>query len=121
MAFVLQLIAKLLVVLDDAVVDENDAAALVGVRMGVFAGHRSVGSPARVADPAVAMNRLVDDQLGEVLDATDRLADLEGAVVAEGNTGRIVAAVFQTAQPVQEDGRRFSRADVADNSTHNKL
>ena len=46
----LQLGAQLEVVLDDAVVDDDDVAAAVAVRVGVVVGRLAVRGPARVAD-----------------------------------------------------------------------
>ena len=45
-----QALLELIVVLDDAVVNDGDLAGLVEVRMGVFVGRRAVGGPARVGD-----------------------------------------------------------------------
>src|SRR5438132_244044 len=47
----LQTLAQLQVVLDDAVVDQRDAAVAVGVGMCVVIGWASVGRPSGVADP----------------------------------------------------------------------
>src|SRR5438874_10910861 len=49
-AFALQLFAQRRIIFDHAVVHKRDFSALVKVRMGVFVGHFSMSSPARVAD-----------------------------------------------------------------------
>ena len=54
----LQLVLQLEVVLDDAVVDDDDAAGAVAVRMRVLLGRPSVGRPARVADAVEPVDRL---------------------------------------------------------------
>ena len=54
----LQLLLQVEVVLDDAVVDDDDLAGAVAVRMGVLLGRPAVGRPARVADAVVAGDRL---------------------------------------------------------------
>ena len=55
-ALFLQLLAQLAKILDDAVVDDGDA--LGRMRMRVVLGRPAVGGPARVADAAVAGERL---------------------------------------------------------------
>ena len=57
-AFALELFAERRVIFDHAVVDEGEFAALVEMRMRIFVGHFSMGSPARVAD-AVGAPRAV--------------------------------------------------------------
>ena len=53
-ALPLQLLLQIEVVLDDAVVDDDDLAGAVAVRMGVLLGRPAVRRPARVADAVVA-------------------------------------------------------------------
>ena len=110
--------AELFVVLDHAIVDQHNTAALIGMRVRVFFGHRAMRGPAGVADSAVAVNRVFADQLGEVLDAADGPADFQRAIVAEGHAGGIITAIFETTQPVQKDGRRLGWTNVTDNATH---
>jgi hypothetical protein len=64
------------------------------------------------------VDRFFADQLGEVLDSADGLADLQGAIVAKSDTRGIIAAIFKTTEPVQKDGRRLGWTDVTDNATH---
>ena len=54
----LQLLLQLEVVLDDAVVHDDDAAGAVAVRMRVFLGGAAVRGPARVADAVEPVDRL---------------------------------------------------------------
>ena len=56
--FFLQLLLQLEVVLDDAVVDDDDPAGAVAVRMRVLLGRPAVRRPARVADAVVALERV---------------------------------------------------------------
>ena len=53
-----QLALDLEVVLDDAVVHDDDAAGAVAVRMGVLLGRTAVRGPARVAEAVDARERL---------------------------------------------------------------
>ena len=54
----LQLLLQIEIVLDDAVVDDDDLAGAVAVRMGVLLGRPAVRRPARVADAVVAGDRI---------------------------------------------------------------
>ena len=54
----LQLVLQLEVVLDDAVVHDDDAAGAVAVRVRVLLGRPAVRGPARVADAVQAVDRL---------------------------------------------------------------
>ena len=53
-ALALQLVLQVEVVLDDAVVDDDDLAGAVAVRVRVLLGRPAVRRPARVADAVVA-------------------------------------------------------------------
>ena len=55
--FLLQLLLQIEVVLDDAVVDDDDAAGAVAMRMRVLFGRAAVRRPARVADAVLAVDR----------------------------------------------------------------
>jgi hypothetical protein len=97
----LQFGAELQVILNHAIMHQHDASALVGMRVGILPGHRTMRGPAGMADTAVAVHRLVGHQLRQILDAADRFADLERPIVAQSKPRRIIAAIFQTAQTIQ--------------------
>ena len=89
-----QLLAELLVVLDDPVVDEGQPPALIRVGMRIFLRDAPVRCPAGVADSGVAVHRVLLDDFREVRDTPDGLADLERSAVENGDPGRIIPAVF---------------------------
>ena len=62
----LQLVLQLEIVLDDAVVDDDDAAGAVAVRVRVLLGRPAVRGPARVADAVEPVDRLGADGVLEV-------------------------------------------------------
>ena len=70
----MQLVLQLEVVLDDAVVDDDGAAGVVAVRVGVLFGGPAVGGPARVADAVVAGERRRLQDVLEVATACRRCA-----------------------------------------------
>ena len=97
-----ELLFQLDVILDDAVVDHHDFAGAIAVRMGVFLGGAAVRGPARVADAVDAVERRDADRFFEIAQLARGAADFELAVVADdGDAGRIVAAIFEAAQAIQ--------------------
>jgi hypothetical protein len=112
--------AQLAEVLDDPVVDHRDARRLVGVGVGVALDRRAVGRPARVAE------REVGPQTGGVnfFDEVDKLAlgahHGQGAAGVDRESGRVVAAILETAQRLEHDRHRLARADITDDAAHEK-
>ena len=109
------------VVLDDAVVDDDDLAGAVAVRVRVLLGRPAVRRPARVADAVVAGERVGADDLLEVRQLAGAAAQVDRAVADDRDAGRVVAAVLEPPQPVDEDGHDVLRSDVADDSAHDGL
>ena len=73
----LQLVLQLEVVLDDAVVDDDDAAGAVAVRVRVLLGGPAVRGPAGVADAVDAVDRLDPDRVFEVRQLAGRAPQLD--------------------------------------------
>src|ERR1700730_19102271 len=57
MAFALEPLFQLEIILDNAVVDDNNLTGAIAVRVGVFLGGAAVGGPAGVADSIGAFDR----------------------------------------------------------------
>ena len=106
------------VVLDDAVVDEGDRAAAVGVRVGVVLARPAVGRPAGVPDAAGAGERMEADLLGQVADLALDPPPPDPVAVEDGDAGRVVAAVLEPPQSLDEVGHRVPGADAADDAAH---
>ena len=118
-ALLLELALELQVVLDDAVVDDDEAARAVAVRMRVLFGGPSVRRPARVPEPVRAGHRFRGQHLLEIRELAGTAADVDVAVVDDGDARRVVAAILESSQPVDEDRDDGPRADVADDAAHN--
>ena len=80
-ALLLQLLLQIQVVLDDAVVHDDDLAGAVPVRVGVLLGGPSMGGPPGVSDAVGARQRMQGDhvfetrQLSRARDAARRRRD----------------------------------------------
>ena len=108
------------VVFDDAVVDDDDAAGAVAMGMGVFFGGTAVRGPAGVADAESAVEGMFAQHFFEVAQLAGGAADFEqrGVGSADGDAGRVIAAVFETAQAFNDDWNNFLTADITDDSAH---
>ena len=107
-----------LIVFDDPVVDQRQPPGLVEMRVRVLVRGTAVRGPASVGNADLPGGGMLFEQVGEHLDAPGALADFELAAVNGGEARRVVAAIFQPPQPVQQDGGRRCLADVADDSAH---
>ncbi len=129
-AVLAQLGAKLGVVLDDPVEDDVDGIRAVAVRMGVLLGHAAVRGPAGVGEAdrgrrgsygnaAVALGPIVGRngiaQVREVSDCADRV---DVPVFEQGDPRRVIAAVLQLLEPLDEEVTARPLPHVADDAAH---
>ena len=113
-----QFLAQLVVVLDDAVMDDREAV-IRHVRVGVAFARDTMGRPARVGDAQAALGRGLVDGVLEDPDLAHRAHALEVAGgVQHGDARGIVAAVFEPAQALHENGNDVALGDGSDNATH---
>ncbi len=107
------------IVLNDAVVDDDEGAGAVAVGVRVFFGRAAVGGPAGVADAEAAVQRMLGDDGFEVAQLAGSTAEFETVGIARyGDAGGVISAVFETAQAFNDDGDDGLRSDVTNNSTH---
>jgi hypothetical protein len=99
-ALSLQHVSQLGEVLDDPVVRQGDAPGRL--RVGVHGGGAAVGGPASVADADGGVQRVGGQHLLQRLDLARRTTSLHVAVNDAGHAGRVIAAVFQTLQAVDQ-------------------
>ena len=108
-------------VLDDAVVHQGDVAGAVAVRVGVAPGGGAVRGPAGVGDAARAVERLAREAFLQGVNPPGELQHLQPGAVLDRDAGRVVPAILQAPQPFQQDRRRVTRADIADDSAHLRI
>jgi hypothetical protein len=110
---------ELEIVFDDAVVNDDDAARAIAMWMCVLFGGAAVCGPARVADAVSAVERAQANDLFEVAQFAFGAADLEVVVfVDDGDTGGVVAAIFELPQTIDDERHNLFIAYVTNNSTH---
>ena len=112
----LQLGLQLAVVLDDAVVDDREPVG--GVRMGVGLVRLAVRRPARVADADRAGQRRLRQLELEVAQLAFGAPALEAPVLQGGDARRVVAAVLEALQRVDDLHRHRLVSEDADDSAH---
>jgi len=114
-----KLAPELEVVLDDAVVDDHHVAARAAVRMGVFFRGPAVSRPARMADAEQPVGGLDAEDLLEIVQLAFGPADVQAPLAVDhGQACRVIAAILQALQSVEQERYGFSFAQIADNSTH---
>ena len=112
------------VVFDDAVVNDDEGAGAVAVRVRVLFGGASVGGPAGVADAEGAVDGVVGDYGLEVAELAGGAAELERAVAVDagaagdGDACGVITAILETAQAFDDDRHDGLRTYIANDSTH---
>ena len=121
-SFGLQLVFQLNIILNDSVVDDDNLSGAVAMRVGVFFRGAAMRGPARVSDAIQAVKRGLGDGLFEVAQLSRGAPNLHFAVLLDdGNAGRIVAAILEPPQTVQNQRHDFLRSDIPDDPAHVSL
>ncbi len=114
-----QALFELIVVFNDAVVNDGDLAGLVEVRMGILITRWTVRGPAGVGNAGFARCRVGDQFAGDALvNLALFLADQQVRGMQHGNSRAVIATIFQPTQSLQQDGRGRFLTDVSNNSAH---
>src|SRR5262249_54020374 len=90
----------------------------VPVRVGVLFRRAAVGGPARVTDAVVAGDRVVVDGIFERRELAGASSQLDISVVHDRHAGRVIAAIFEAPQSVDQNRDDLFGADIADDPAH---
>ena len=118
MPFGEELAFQIEVVLDDPVVDDDDPPRAVAMRVSVLLGRPAVSRPPGVPQAVLAIQRAPAHGLFEIRELAGAATDLHAAVIDDGDAGRVVAAILQALQPVEDDWNDRFRSDVTDDAAH---
>jgi hypothetical protein len=89
------------------------------VRVGIFLGRAAVRGPAGVPDAVEAVQRSEANGFLKITQFPGSAPNLELSVVAyDGDARRIVTAVFEAFQPVEDQRDDSLRSDITDDSAH---
>jgi hypothetical protein len=117
-----QAVAMLPVVLDDPVQDDRKLRAVAAEqRVRVRLRDAAVRRPARVAEAVSGGGAVGVGRDLEVLQVADSADVIEAAFLPEGDPGRVVAAVLEALQALEEERFALSGSDVTNDSAHLKL
>src|SRR5439155_13576898 len=106
-------------VLDDAVQDDRELPVVAaGERVRVLLGDGTVRRPARVPEPGRGLRAVRAGGVLQELQIADSAHVVELFLLAERQAGRVVAAVLQPLEALEQKVLTCSPADVADDSTH---
>ena len=105
-------------VLDDAVVHQTDPAG--DLRMGVGLVGCAVGGPAGVTNPHRGGQGPIGQHRFQGCDLALRPAPLNLAADHPGHAGRIIAAVFQPLEGIEQPGLDRDIPDDADDAAHRR-
>src|SRR6266446_4125719 len=119
MSFALQLLLQLQIIFDDAIVHHDDLPGAIAMRMRVFFGGAAMRGPAGVADSISAFDGGFLQDLFEIAQFSRRAANFQLAVLRyDGDSRRVIPAIFQLAQALDDDGNNLFWPDITDNSAH---
>jgi len=113
-----QLIFQRLVIFDHSVVHECQFPSRVEMRMGVLVRWLSMRRPPSVAYTESSVRRFFRHEFSQLSDSPGALARFDAIAVNDRNPRGIVTAIFQAAQPIEQDGSCLRTSDVSDNATH---
>ena len=106
-------------VLDDPVEDDGDlVVGAAGERVRVFVRDLPVGRPARVADTGGRLGSVRPGGFLQLVEVSDGANVLETLVFDETEPGRVIAAVLESLEPLQQKVLRSSRAHVSNDPAH---
>ena len=117
-----QLFFDLLIILDDAVVDQGDGPGGVEMGMGVFLGGQPVGGPAGVAHARGGQVDVLGGELGfQIAELALGLDGNEVLALQKGHASGVVAPVFQAFETFDDDRDGRPVSAISDNAAHNRL
>jgi hypothetical protein len=118
--FALQLLFQLEVVLDDAVVHHDHLPRAVAMRVRILFRRPSVGRPAGMADAGETLQRLAVQPVLQIAELALGATARQHATLERGDTGGVVAAVFEALQRIDKLPRHRFMAENSDNSAQGR-
>src|SRR5712692_8225592 len=95
MSFFRKLALQCEIILDDAVVGNDDPSVTITMRMGIFFGWAAVRRPTCVPQTELAANGLLLKEFFEILQLSRTAANVKFLILNDRYAGRVVAAVFE--------------------------
>src|SRR6185503_5952628 len=96
----------------------GDLAIAIDVGVGVDVRRRAVRRPTRVRDTAGPAHGVAREEIDEAGNSPGELASLDASLILQRHTRRVVAAVLQTREALEQDRRGLARPDVTHDAAH---
>jgi hypothetical protein len=111
------------IILDNAVVNHDEAASAIAMGMRVFLCRASMRGPTGVANAEGPIERVLTENLFEVDELALGAADFKRGArrAADSDARRVVSAIFQSPQSLDDDRDYFFGTNVTDNSAHTAI
>jgi hypothetical protein len=107
------------VILDDAIVHDDNASAAIAVWMGVLLARTTVRGPTSVADSVGSVEWMKADDLFQISQLALGATNLQAVpVAANRNSRRVIASIFEAAQTLDDDRDNTLLSDVSDDAAH---
>ena len=116
-----QFLLKRMIIFNNPVVDDKDFLLLVPMGMGIFFGRLPMGGPAGVCNTCTPGNGQTVDLCLQINNTPRRPVKAYLSSILHRQTGRVIAAVFQPSQALQEDGLCILGPDITNDSTHTRF
>src|SRR4051794_15316650 len=104
------------VIFDDAVMNQRDIAH--AVRVSVNLGGRAVGCPTRMAHAHRSLEVSVAELFFQALQSAFAPEDLNLILLQNGDAGRVVAAVLEPFQSIEQNSLGIVKSDITYDSAH---
>jgi hypothetical protein len=119
MAFLGEFLLKRNVVLDDAIVNDNNFPAAVAMRVGVLFGGAAMSGPTGVSDTVCSVEGFQPDYFFEIAQLAFGSPNLKTFTVAANcDSGRVIPTVFKSPQTIKNDGNHPLFANITHDSAH---
>ena len=115
-ALLLEVLPQLAKILDDAVMNHGDILGCVG--MGVVFGRLAMGSPAGMTDAGMALERRILQSRFEIFELAFGAAAIEAIAFQRGDARRIIAAIFEALERINQLFGDRSAPENADDAAH---
>ena len=109
---------ELKVVLDNAVVHDDDFSGTVAMRVSVFFSRTSMCRPSGVTDPILTVDWTRRDDLFETVEFAGAAPNFNSAVFNKCNPRRIVATIFQSFEAVDQNWNNRLGSEIANDAAH---
>ncbi len=114
-----QLLLEREIVFNNAVVHHHDSAGAIAMGMGVFFGGAAVCGPTCVSNAVSAVEWFEAEHFFQIAQLTFRAADLQtGAVSGHRDARRVVAAILQLSEALNDNGDDLLLTHISDNAAH---